>query len=282
MTPATAQIPTIEELTDLVDAYATREDLPDAEWVRRHRLCLPLRGLKTLPPSTRFLKRATDVALALFALLLLAPLLLAVAVAVKLTSRGPIIFRQVRVGWNAREAPRDRRAAGSTDHGALEGTPERRKSGSDRRRSSSYGRPFVLYKFRTMRCDAESAGARFAVKDDPRITPIGKLLRRTRLDEVPQLWNVLKGEMSLVGPRPERPEFIAQLSKEIPGYLYRLRLRPGLTGLAQVLNGYDNDLEGFRRKVALDLLYLQNCSWLNDMKILLRTIGVVLTGHGAL
>jgi lipopolysaccharide/colanic/teichoic acid biosynthesis glycosyltransferase len=282
MTPATAQIPTIEELTDLVDAYATREDLPDAEWVRRHRLCLPLRGLKTLPPSTRFLKRATDVALALFALLLFAPLLLVVAVAVKLTSRGPIIFRQVRVGWNAREG-----AARPPRRGQHRSRRARGHAGAQEKRERAAQVGVLRQAFRALQVPHDALrrgerGARFAVKDDPRITPIGKLLRRTRLDEVPQLWNVLKGEMSLVGPRPERPEFIAQLSKEIPGYLYRLRLRPGLTGLAQVLNGYDNDLEGFRRKVALDLLYLQNCSLLNDMKILLRTIGVVLTGHGAL
>ena len=152
----------------------------------------------------------------------------------------------------------------------------------DRRQEFAYGKPFVLYKFRTMRVDAESQGARLAVPGDPRVTPVGRFLRLTRLDELPQLWNVLRGDMSLVGPRPERPEFIETLSQHIPGYLQRLGLKPGLTGLAQILNGYDNNLAGFRRKVALDLLYLQNCCLWNDLKILWRTIGVVLTGKGAL
>jgi len=139
-----------------------------------------------------------------------------------------------------------------------------------------------MYKFRTMRTDAEKNGAQFAVKGDARVTSIGWFLRRTRLDELPQLWNILKGDMSFVGPRPERPEFIESLSNEIPGYLYRLGLKPGLTGLAQVVNGYDNNIESFRRKVAFDLLYLQNCSLLNDLKIILRTASVVITGKGAL
>jgi lipopolysaccharide/colanic/teichoic acid biosynthesis glycosyltransferase len=133
-----------------------------------------------------------------------------------------------------------------------------------------------------MRIDAEKNGAQFAQKNDSRITPIGRFLRKTRLDELPQLWNVLKGEMSLVGPRPERPEFLEELSEEIPNYLQRLGLKPGLTGVAQIVNGYDNEIESFRRKVAFDLLYLQNCCLWNDLKILFRTIRTVLTGSGAL
>ncbi|MDA1166127.1 MAG: sugar transferase, partial [Planctomycetota bacterium] len=157
-----------------------------------------------------------------------------------------------------------------------------RRSGIDRRAKANYGKPFTLYKFRTMRADAEKHGAQFATKGDPRVTSIGRFLRKTRLDELPQLWNVLKGEMTLVGPRPERPEFMEELSGEIPNYLDRLGLKPGLTGPAQVINGYDNNIESFRRKVALDLLYLQNCCLWNDVKILFRTIRVVLTGSGAL
>ena len=140
----------------------------------------------------------------------------------------------------------------------------------------------MLYKFRTMRNDAEKNGAQFAVKGDARVTSIGWFLRKTRIDELPQLWNVLKGEMSLVGPRPERPEFIAGLSDQIPDYLQRLGLKPGLTGVAQIVNGYDNNIESFRRKVAFDVLYLQNCCWWNDVKVLLRTVRVVLNGSGAL
>ena len=162
------------------------------------------------------------------------------------------------------------------------GVAERRDPNRDRRRDGGYGKPFTLYKFRTMKIDAEKHGAQFAVKGDPRVTSIGRFLRKTRLDELPQLWNVLRGEMSLVGPRPERPEFIDTLSAEIPNYINRLGLKPGLTGLAQVINGYDNNIESFKRKVNLDLLYLQNCCFRNDLKILFRTIRVVLTGSGAL
>ncbi len=133
-----------------------------------------------------------------------------------------------------------------------------------------------------MRIDAEKNGAQFAQKNDSRITPIGRFLRKTRLDELPQLWNVLKGEMTLVGPRPERPEFLEKLSEQVPNYLQRLGLQPGLTGVAQIVNGYDNEIESFRRKVAFDLLYLQNCCLWNDIKILFRTIRTVLTGSGAL
>ena len=133
-----------------------------------------------------------------------------------------------------------------------------------------------------MRTDAEKHGAQFATNGDPRVTSIGRFLRKTRLDELPQLYNVLKGEMTLVGPRPERPEFMEELSEEIPNYLERLGLKPGLTGPAQVINGYDNNIESFRRKVALDLLYLQNCCLWNDIKILFRTFRVVLTGSDAL
>jgi lipopolysaccharide/colanic/teichoic acid biosynthesis glycosyltransferase len=225
------------------------------------------------------LKRALDVFVAAGMLVLLAPVMLAVAALVKLTSPGPVIFRQTRVGLNLRRPGIDRR---QLLDGPPDGFEERRGTGSDRRTAFHYGRHFTLYKFRTMRIDAEKHGAKFAVKGDPRVTSIGRFLRKTRLDELPQLWNVLKGEMSLVGPRPERPEFIKDLSEQIPGYLDRLGLQPGLTGVAQILNGYDNEIESFRRKVAFDLYYLQNCGLWNDVKILIRTIGVVLTGSGAL
>ena len=133
-----------------------------------------------------------------------------------------------------------------------------------------------------MRNDAEQNGAQFTQEGDPRITPVGRLLRRTRVDELPQLWNILKGDMSLIGPRPERPEFMLILQEQIPSFIDRLGLKPGLTGIAQVVNGYENETEGFRRKVSYDLLYLQNCCVWNDIKILFRTIRVVITGEGAL
>lgn len=264
------------DFATIVANYAKSEQLPPADWLTRLELERPQTNLRTIDRWTQRAKRAMDLLCAVGMLVLLAPVMLLVALAVKLTSPGPILFRQIRTGLNLRGS-RDRRAVRSDTAG-----DERRQKPSDRRQGACYGRPFVLYKFRTMRIDAEKNGAQFATKGDPRVTPIGRFLRKTRLDELPQLWNVLRGEMSLVGPRPERPEFIEQLSQEVPNYLLRLGIKPGLTGLAQVLNGYDNDIAGFRRKVALDLLYLQNCCLLNDVKILFRTVGVVLTGKGAL
>ena len=226
------------------------------------------------------MKRAFDITCALTLVILTSPLLMLAAILVKLTSPGPIIYSQTRVGLNLRtKKKKDRReqAQGlSPDHS------DRRKPGRDRRELSNYGRPFTIYKFRTMRTDAERHGAQFAKQGDARITSIGKFLRRTRIDELPQLWNILKGDMSLIGPRPERPEFMMKLQEQIPNFIDRLGLKPGLTGIAQVVNGYDNELEGFRRKVSYDLLYLQNCSVWNDIKILFRTIRVVITGEGAL
>ena len=212
--------------------------------------------------------------------MLLAPVMLMFAIVVRVTSRGPIIFRQTRVGLNLRQKKRDRRA-GDVTSPPPDGL-NRRDPSNSRRRDGGFGKPFTLYKFRTMTVDAEKDGPRFAVKGDSRVTSIGWFLRKTRLDELPQLWNVLRGEMSFVGPRPERPEFIKDLTNEIPNYINRLGLKPGLTGLAQVINGYDNDIESFRRKVNLDLLYLQNCCLWNDLKIMFRTIRVVLTGSGAI
>ncbi|MEO1997395.1 MAG: sugar transferase [Planctomycetaceae bacterium] len=259
-----------------LSSQVTPDALPSTEWMTRLRLHAPRKDVKCLTEPTRLAKRITDILVSATLLVVLFPLMALVAILVKLTSPGPVIFRQTRVGLNLRRSSRDRRQL------HLLRVFNRRNPPPDRRGRFQYGKLFVLYKFRTMRTDAEKAGPQFAVKYDPRVTPIGRFLRRTRLDELPQLWNVLHGEMSLVGPRPERPEFIEELSTEIPDYLQRLGLKPGLTGVAQVVNGYDNDIEGFRRKVALDLLYLQNCCFTNDLRILLRTIRVVLTGSGAM
>lgn len=272
--------PDQDEFGDLFDQYVADDNLPSTEWLTRLQLERPRRNTRCLGETTRLLKRITDIFVSATMLVLLAPVMLLVALAVRLTSRGPIIFSQTRVGLNLRQKKRDRRQSGANS-ASLPGV-ERRGTGIDRRRDSGYGKPFTLYKFRTMKVDAEKNGAQFAVKGDPRVTSIGRFLRKTRLDELPQLWNVLRGEMSLVGPRPERPEFIDKLQAEIPNYINRLGLKPGLTGLAQVINGYDNNIESFKRKVSLDLLYLQNCCFLNDLKILVRTIRVVLTGSGAL
>ena len=264
------------DLAVIVTNYANSSVLPPADWLTRLHLEQPQTNLRSIDLWTQRAKRAMDVICAVVMLVLLAPVMLLVALAVKLTSPGPMLFRQIRTGLNLRAA-RDRRADRSDAAGN-----DRRQESNDRRQATCFGRPFVLYKFRSMRIDAEKNGAQFATKGDSRVTPIGQFLRKSRLDELPQLWNVLRGEMSLVGPRPERPEFIEHLSQEVPNYLLRLGIKPGLTGLAQVLNGYDNDIAGFRRKVALDLLYLQNCCLANDLKILFRTVGVVLTGKGAL
>ena len=266
-----------QTLGDVYD-YAADEHLAPVPWLTQLGDQESRINLHSLEPVTRVMKRAADVAIATTMLILLSPVMLLTAILVKLTSPGPVIFHQTRVGLNLRRPGAERR---------VEVLPppdgeERRVPDSDRRKEFTYGRLFTLYKFRSMRNDAEKNGAQFAVKGDARVTPLGRFMRKTRLDELPQLWNVICGDMSLVGPRPERPEFIKNLSDEIPGYLDRLGLKPGLTGVAQIVNGYDTNLESFRRKVAFDLMYLRNCCLWNDMKILFRTIRVVLSGSGAL
>jgi lipopolysaccharide/colanic/teichoic acid biosynthesis glycosyltransferase len=144
-----------------------------------------------------------------------------------------------------------------------------------------YGQRFMVHKFRTMRTDAEKNGAQWATKNDPRITRVGHFLRKTRIDELPQLLCVLKGDMSMVGPRPERAVFIEQLREEIPFYMSRLKMKPGLTGWAQVRHHYDTSTEDVKIKLQYDLYYYENMSLLLDIQILFRTIYVVLTGKGA-
>jgi lipopolysaccharide/colanic/teichoic acid biosynthesis glycosyltransferase len=180
-------------------------------------------------------KPVVDVALAAVLSLVSLPVVLLVMVLVKLTSRGPAIYSQTRVGMG--------------------------------------GRPFVIYKIRTMSHDCERlTGPRWSVGKDPRVTAVGRVLRRLHLDELPQLWNVMRGEMSLVGPRPERPEFVAQLERVIPVYRDRLAIRPGVTGLAQIQLPADEDVAGVRRKVAYDLAYIRQAGpWL-DLRILAGTL----------
>src|SRR5262249_48491751 len=178
-------------------------------------------------------KRAMDIVLSLVGLVLLSPVFLAVAIAVKLTSKGPVFFQQPRCGLN--------------------------------------GRTFKMFKFRSMRVNAESqTGAVWAKKDDPRRTPIGKFLRETSLDELPQLINVLLGDMSLVGPRPERPEFISKFTQSIPSYMARHRVKAGITGWAQV-NGWRGNTS-LRKRIEYDLYYITHWTpWL-DFRILFLTI----------
>lgn len=143
------------------------------------------------------------------------------------------------------------------------------------------GRNFYVYKFRSMRTDAEKGGARWASKNDPRVTKVGMLMRKTRIDEVPQLWNVLRGDMGFVGPRPERPEFVPWLAEQLPYYNLRHLIRPGLTGWAQVRYGYGATLEESREKLQYDLYYVKHSSLGLDLLIMFETIKIILRRRGA-
>ncbi|MFB3908285.1 MAG: sugar transferase [Candidatus Eisenbacteria bacterium] len=206
--------------------------------------------------------------LALVLLLLASPVMVATAIAIKASSPGgPILYRQERVGLNRRR----RAMQGPTHRGA-----------TDRRKVPNYGRMFQIYKFRTMVPDAERmTGPVWASQKDPRITPVGRILRHLRIDELPQLINVVQGTMSLIGPRPERPHFVSQLSEKIPDYVTRLAVPPGITGLAQVERDYDGSFEDVKRKVKYDIYYVKNRCYLLDVKIMLRTVDVMLRGKGA-
>lgn len=196
-----------------------------------------------LPGWQAGLKRAMDIAFSFAILFAALPALLLAMLAIKLDSPGPIFYSQERIG--------------------------------------QYGRRFRVWKLRTMRTDAEMAGPQWAGKKDNRITRSGRILRKSRLDEVPQLWCVLKGDMALVGPRPEREFFIEKLRDQVPLYMRRLKMKPGLTGWAQVTLGYDNSIDDVKKKVMADLWYFENLSLSLDLQILFRTVWVVLTGKGA-
>jgi lipopolysaccharide/colanic/teichoic acid biosynthesis glycosyltransferase len=216
-------------------------------------------------------KRALDILGALFGIILAVPVFLVTAVLIKLDSPGPVFFRQERIGKNRR---RINRRSMNVQLSAC------RRNG-DRRKTPGYGKPFIIYKFRTMRQDAEKlTGPVWAVKKDPRITRIGAFLRATRIDEIPQLFNVFKGDMSLVGPRPERAFFISKLSDSIDDYEKRLLVRPGLTGLAQVEHKYDESIEDTGIKVKYDLNYIRSLNIINDIKIIVKTVYVVLAAKG--
>jgi lipopolysaccharide/colanic/teichoic acid biosynthesis glycosyltransferase len=249
------------------------ESDPGLQWLSRHEQRGQIRNERYLNTVTRRAIRAFDVLFSALALIALSPVFLLVAIAIKLESPGPVIYKQVRTGLNLRTGSR-------RGNGNIRVMEERRRT--DRRAASAPGRPFEIYKFRSMVSDAEKNGIQLAKKNDARITRLGKFMRRTRLDELPQFWNVLRGDMSIVGPRPERPEIVAYLEEQIPGYSERLGVRPGITGLAQIRNGYDTDLEHIRRKITLDRYYIQKCSLVNDIKIILRTLRVVVKGEGAM
>lgn len=237
---------------------------------------VPLYG--EVPAWKRSAKRGFDVVASACALVLFGLLLPLLALAIKVDSRGPVFYGQTRVGINRRRG--DRRGAPSPAPAGEERRDQRARQ--DARRVVAEGKPFTIWKLRTMYVNSESEGMRWASQNDPRITRVGRFLRLTRLDEFPQFFNVLKGEMSVVGPRPERPPFITLLSQEVPGYLERLRFKPGITGLAQIENGYDDSLESVHNKVAKDLDYITGFSLGRDLRILVRTVRVVITGEGAL
>lgn len=201
--------------------------------------------------------RALNVLVAAVALVAFAPLCIVVAVLIKLTSRGPIFYAQTRVGM-------DRRWRETL---ALH----------ERRQEDLGGQVFTIYKFRTMRVDAErKSGAVWAQENDPRVTTLGKYLRKFRIDEIPQFWNVILGEMNVVGPRPERPSIVARLRDDIPEYRFRHRVKPGLTGLAQINQTYDACLEDVRGKVNWDLRYLRSQSVWLDLRVMMQTVPSVM------
>jgi lipopolysaccharide/colanic/teichoic acid biosynthesis glycosyltransferase len=195
------------------------------------------------------------------AVVALAPVFVLLAILIKLTSRGPVFYTQERIGLDRRLS-----GAGSLNH---------------RRHHDLGGRPFTIYKFRTMQVDAERlSGAVWATPTDPRVTPLGRVLRQYRLDELPQLINVLKGEMNIVGPRPERPTIFAELRSHIAEYPLRQRAKPGITGLAQISMVYDRCLDDVRTKVSFDLEYIRRRSMREDIRIMLKTIPVMLFRRG--
>ena len=229
----------IEDATSLLEKITGKLDVDqlNPSWL------IFAQGFK-LSEGFLFARRLFSVVVSLLLLILVLPLIPLIILGIKLTSPGPVLYSQKRVG--------------------------------------KHGTVFRCYKFRTMRPDAEAdTGATWALDDDPRITKIGRFLRSTRLDEIPQLWNVLRGDMGFVGPRPERPEFVEWLTKEIPYYSLRHLIRPGITGWAQVCYEYGSSLEQAKEKLRYDLYYIKNISLSFDLYIVFQTIKIVLFGRGA-
>jgi lipopolysaccharide/colanic/teichoic acid biosynthesis glycosyltransferase len=220
----------------------------------RERPFVGMMSVDYVPTRVAIAKRALDIVVASIGLLVTAPLWPIIALAIKLDSPGEIFYRQIRVG----------RMLG--DHTEL----------------------FQILKFRSMRNDAEKGtGAVWAQRGDPRVTRVGRFLRKTRLDELPQMLNVIYGDMSVVGPRPERPALYGKLEREVPFFVDRTAgLRPGVTGMTQVRQGYDNSIEDVRRKVAYDAAYAMQLSTLRgwfvaDISIMVATVRIMITGRGA-
>ncbi|NUQ21733.1 MAG: sugar transferase [Gemmatimonadaceae bacterium] len=237
------------------EAQASPRDETEMRW--------PFVDRRERPRTRDNLERAVNVAIAGLGLLVAAPVMLLVAIAIKLDSRGPVLYKQERVGRDQRRGRERRRHPFGPR--------------TDRRKQNFTGRVFTIYKFRSMCVDAEAnCGAKWATRNDPRVTRLGRFLRASRLDELPQLWNVLRGDMNIVGPRPERPTIIVDLVRDIREYPARHRTRPGITGWAQINAAYDTSLEDVRRKVRYDLEYLEQRSLTTDLRIMAKTVPVMI------
>ena len=219
-------------------------------------------------------KHVFDVTISVGALILLAPVILIAALIIKLESRGPIFYRQERIGLNRRRF--DRRTISRNIRNC-----EENRTGSERRKNINAGRPFNIIKLRTMKLGSENNGPVLASDNDPRITRVGRLMRTARVDEIPQFVNVIRGEMSIIGPRPERPFFISKYKHELPEFDLRLYVKPGITGLAQVESGYTKTVDHMRRRLLYDLRYISRLSFMQELQIILKTFYVVVTGKGA-
>jgi lipopolysaccharide/colanic/teichoic acid biosynthesis glycosyltransferase len=271
MTPLTGQLPTSpspENTAFVPRPVSARRSVARFSFVRGEnavtRLDDEIEARRRSRARTEVAQRIANVALAAVALFVVSPLLVIVAVLIKLSSRGPIFYMQARVGL-------DRRQNAARGAEAL----------YDRRIRNLGGRAFMIYKFRSMTVDAEHrSGAVWAAQSDARVTKLGRVLRKTRIDEIPQLINVLKGDMNIVGPRPERPSIFLRLSEQISEYSRRQRARPGITGWAQINQSYDSCLDDVRRKVRYDLEYLERRSLLEDFKIMAMTIPVMVFRRG--
>ena len=237
---------------DVAPSFSSGPDDPErraSDYTREH---------DDFEPALRseIISRVFNCVLAFVLVLISVPVMLLTGLIIRLTSRGPVLYAQTRVGidrrWTATRALHERR------------------------REDLGGIPFTIYKFRSMRVDAELNGqAVWAKKDDDRVTNVGRFIRKSRIDELPQLFNVLRGDMNIVGPRPERPSIFVRLREQIQEYPVRQRVKPGITGLAQISNPYDSCLEDVRRKVFFDIEYMRRQSLIEDVRIMALTIPVM-------
>jgi lipopolysaccharide/colanic/teichoic acid biosynthesis glycosyltransferase len=265
--PQASDQPTVERTPNRRRSGGTRIVAPSSTVVdspmgidivrRADRRITPSAPTVVVRDRSEIANRCVNVALASVSLVVLSPVIVLVAVAVKLTSRGPVVYSQTRVGLDRRRHIID----------AL----------YSNRKQDQGGMIFTIYKFRTMRADAErNSGAVWATRNDPRVTKLGRILRRTRLDELPQLVNVIMGDMNIVGPRPERPSIFVRLREDLPDYRLRQRTRPGITGWAQINHSYDTSIDDVRAKIRYDLEYLERQCLAEDLKIMVKTVPVML------